>query len=71
MTNPERIETTFSEALTAIGERKKVTCTVDDGDPVVYQVVCEELTVNGKIYDYRNFCFSPSQILFGRWEIEA
>jgi len=58
----------FMDALKAIGEDKRVSCTVD-GEPVIYQVIAEELTVNGKIYDYRNFCFSPSQILFGVWKI--
>lgn len=58
----------FMDALKAIGERKKVSCTVD-GEPVIYQVITDELTVNGEIYDCRNFCFSPNQILFGTWKI--
>jgi len=59
----------FLNALKAIGEGKRVSCTVGDGSPVIYQVITDELTVNGEIYDYRNFCFSPSQILFGTWKI--
>jgi len=57
------------DALKAIDEGKRVRCTVKNGIPVVYQVVTDELTVNGKVYDYRNFCFSPNQILFGTWKI--
>jgi hypothetical protein len=60
----------FMDAIKAIDERKKVSCICGD-EPVIYQVINEELTVNGKIYDFRNFCFSPSQILFGTWKIEA
>lgn len=61
---------TFLKALKAIGERKRVTCSCG-GDPVIYQVVGDELTVNGKQYDIRDFCFSPTQILFGKWTIEG
>lgn len=64
-------ELEFMDALKAIGQYKKVTCTIEDGEPVVYQVIDDELTVNGRIYDFRNFCFSPSQILFGTWMVEG
>jgi len=57
-------------ALKAIGERKEVICTCE-GAPVTYKVIDDELTVNGKVYDYRNFCFAPSQILFGKWVIHG
>lgn len=63
-------KTNFTDALKAMGKGKKVTCTMDDGDPVVYKFVCGDFTVNGKIRDIRDFCFSPSQILWGKWEIE-
>ncbi len=59
----------FMEALSLINQRVPVSCVVDGGDPVIYRVVNEELTINGRIEDYRNFCFSPSQILFGKWTI--
>lgn len=59
----------FMEALKAIGEYKTVECKCG-GDPVVYKVINDELTVNGEIKDYRDFCFSPSQILFGKWIIK-
>lgn len=61
----------FAEALQELGQRKTVTCVMDGGNPVVYKVVAEELTVNGTVCDIRDFCFSPSQILFGKWTIET
>lgn len=61
---------TFMDALGAIGNYKRVSCVVSGGNPVVYEVVGGELAINGKATDYRNFCFSPNQILFGTWTIE-
>jgi hypothetical protein len=59
----------FKKALQAINEGKTVKCTCS-GTPVVYKVINDELTINGNIYDIRNFCFAPTQILYGIWEIE-
>lgn len=67
----ERNKVIFWEALDAIGNHQKVSCSMGDhSTPVVYKVVNGELTVNGKVKDFRDFCFSPSQILFGKWTIE-
>jgi len=60
----------FLEALKAMNEGLKVTCVVDGGEPVIYKVVDEELTINGRVCDIRGFLFSATQILWGEWTIE-
>lgn len=68
------------DTVKAIGECKTVTCTVGDGNPITYKVKYiddadnpywgeECLTIDGKVYDFRNFNISISQILYGKWEV--
>ena len=61
----------FQKALEEMDKHKTVSCEVLGGDKVVYKPIPGEgLEINGKIHDVRDFCFSPTQILFGVWKIE-
>lgn len=60
----------FMDAMKAMSEYKKVSCVVGEGTPVIYQAIDEVWTVNGKEFHFRDFCFSPTQVLFGEWTIE-
>ena len=61
----------FMTAFSALDGRKSIKCQVGEGSFVVYGVSCDELLVDGKPNDFRNFCFSPSQIAFGKWFING
>lgn len=58
----------FMTAFDALNGRKSIKCN-SGGKDIVYGVSCEELYVDGKPEDYRNFCFAPSQIAHGQWFI--
>ena len=66
---------TFLQAVNAIGEHKKVQCTMPGkyGGKVVYEVRYDpetwenELFVDGKRKNIDDFCFAPAQVLWGKW----